>query len=69
MLEKAIAKIATLPDAASYDLGWRPQLYTIMAGNAREAVLRPAGLETVVGLFTAFTASGPRFGACATIPR
>ena len=37
-----------------YDIGWRPQLYTAVPGSAREGVLKPAGLETVVGLITAY---------------
>jgi branched-chain amino acid transport system substrate-binding protein len=37
-----------------YDIGWRPQLYTTLPGTPREGVIRPAGLETTVGLITAF---------------
>jgi branched-chain amino acid transport system substrate-binding protein len=55
----APGKFASQAYRKIYELGWRPQLYTIMAGNAREAVLRPAGLETVVGLITAFYGKWP----------
>ena len=37
-----------------YDIAWRPQLYTTLPGTPREGVIRPAGLETAVGLITAF---------------
>jgi ABC-type branched-subunit amino acid transport system substrate-binding protein len=36
-----------------YDIGWRPQLYTAVPGSSVESELKPAGLETVVGLITA----------------
>ena len=42
-----------------YDIGWRPQLYTVGPGSPREGVLRPAGLETVVGLITAYYGKRP----------
>jgi branched-chain amino acid transport system substrate-binding protein len=42
-----------------YDIGWRPQLYTAVPGSAREGVLKPAGLETVVGLITAYYGKSP----------
>ncbi len=42
-----------------YDIGWRPQIYTAVPGSAREGVLKPAGLETVVGLITAYYGKSP----------
>jgi branched-chain amino acid transport system substrate-binding protein len=42
-----------------YDIGWRPQIYTASPGAAREGVLKPAGLETVVGLITAYYGKSP----------
>jgi branched-chain amino acid transport system substrate-binding protein len=47
-------KFATQAYRKIYDIGWRPQLYTTLPGTPREGVIRPAGLETAVGLITAF---------------
>jgi ABC-type branched-subunit amino acid transport system substrate-binding protein len=42
-----------------YDLGWRPQIYTAVSGSPREGVIRPAGLETAVGMITAYYGKRP----------
>jgi branched-chain amino acid transport system substrate-binding protein len=41
-----------------YDIGWRPQLYTVGPGSPVE-ILRPAGLQTAVGLITAYYGKRP----------
>jgi branched-chain amino acid transport system substrate-binding protein len=42
-----------------HDIGWRPQLYTVVSGSPVEGVLKPAGLDTVVGLITAYYGKRP----------
>jgi hypothetical protein len=42
-----------------YDIGWRPQLYTTVPGSPVEGVLRPAGLQTAVGLIIAYYGKRP----------
>jgi branched-chain amino acid transport system substrate-binding protein len=42
-----------------YDISWRPQLYTALPGSLVEGVLKPAGLQTVVGLITAYCGKTP----------
>jgi ABC-type branched-subunit amino acid transport system substrate-binding protein len=55
----AAGKFASQAYRKIYDIGWRPQIYTVSPGSAREGVLKPAGLETVVGLITAYYAKSP----------
>jgi ABC-type branched-subunit amino acid transport system substrate-binding protein len=42
-----------------YQIGWRPQLYAVQGADATDAVLKPAGLETVVGMITAYYGKRP----------
>jgi branched-chain amino acid transport system substrate-binding protein len=42
-----------------HDIGWRPQLYTVVSASPVEGVLKPAGLDTVVGLITAYYGKRP----------
>jgi ABC-type branched-subunit amino acid transport system substrate-binding protein len=44
-----------------YEIGWRPQIYTAVPGASPESILKPAGLQTVVGLITAYFAKSPEF--------
>jgi ABC-type branched-subunit amino acid transport system substrate-binding protein len=44
-----------------YEIGWRPQIYTAVSGASPEGILKPAGLQTVVGLITAYYAKSPEF--------
>src|SRR5262249_46185064 len=52
-------KFASQALCKSYDIGWRPQIYTVVSGSPRDGVLGPAGLETAVGLITAYYGKRP----------
>jgi ABC-type branched-subunit amino acid transport system substrate-binding protein len=52
-------KFATQAYRKIYEIGWRPQLYTVLPGSPVEGVLRPAGLNTMVGLISAYYGKRP----------
>ena len=52
LLDFATPKFAAQAIRKTHDIGWKPAQYVASPANSIESVLKPAGIETAVGLFT-----------------